>query len=536
MQIIATNITSPLGLTTEENYLAVRNGETALKEYKAGERGVPFDFCASLFSTPIEFEHLALQSANEALSQVAINKDKAVFILSTTKGDIATPLSDSATRISKDIGIKNTPIVVCNACISGASAIILAMRMLQDKVYDYAVVTGADIQTLFTLSGFQSLKALSPYPCRPFDEERLGLNLGEAAATIILSNKTDGNHWNIISGSVRNDAYHISSPHPKGEGTYHAITQVLLGYDINRLAAISVHGTATMYNDQMESKAIERAGLSNIPISALKGHYGHTMGAAGLLETILTARALDDGIILPSYGYANIGVSGHISISQQTVNTNKTDFLKIISGFGGCNAAILLSKSYKPLLPTVQNGMAITQSVRITKDKVWLNGNPLHTNTTGKELLNEIYTSYIGGYAKFHKMDSLSKLAFIASELLTKDHDNNSGTAVILFNNSSSVVSDKRFTQTICNTDEYYPSPALFVYTLPNITTGEIAIRQHSNAETSFYILPGKDGRTINNILQASLLDNGNRCIIGGWIDCTSDNDFECNMNLYQRT
>ena len=82
-----------------------------------------------------------------------------------------------------------------------------------------------------------------------------------------------------------------------------AINQVMEGYDARRLATISVHGTATMYNDQMESKAIERAGLSATPLSALKGYYGHTLGAAGLLETILTARALDDGIILPVNNY-----------------------------------------------------------------------------------------------------------------------------------------------------------------------------------------------------------------------------------------
>ena len=124
-----------------------------------------------------------------------------------------------------------------------------------------------------------------------------------------------------------------------------AINAVLEGQDKSRLATVCVHGTATLYNDQMESKAIERANLSDVPLSALKGYYGHTMGAAGVLETILTMRATDDGIILPSKGFTEPGVSGKVSISSELKKTDKRAFLKLMSGFGGCNVAAMYEKT-----------------------------------------------------------------------------------------------------------------------------------------------------------------------------------------------
>ena len=110
---------------------------------------------------------------------------------------------------------------------------------------------------------------------------------------------------------------------------------------------ISVHGTATMYNDQMESKAIQRAELSNVPVSALKGYFGHTMGAAGLLETIISMRSINDGFIPANRGFEELGVSGKMDITPESRPTNKTAFVKMISGFGGCNASLLLGKSLK---------------------------------------------------------------------------------------------------------------------------------------------------------------------------------------------
>ena len=536
MRIISSNITSPLGTTTEENYRAVRSGRSACLPHKAGERDVPFDFCAALFPEPIDFERLAISSATDALGKAGkIDTERTILILSTTKGDTDSPLGDTASRIAVALGIPTPPIVVCNACISGAAAMVLALRLLRRGTYDYAVVIGADVQTRFTLAGFNSLMALSDEPCRPFDAERRGLNLGEAAATVVITSKpSDDEDWHLTAGAITNDAYHTSTPHPKGEGCMRAINQVMEGYDASRLATISVHGTATMYNDQMESKAIERAGLSATPLSALKGYYGHTLGAAGLLETILTARALDDGIILPCLGYNEIGVSGKVCISQHMIKTDKRDFLKIISGFGGCNAALLLRKqtnSNDVSLRSDDIHLNTVHRVRITNNSIVLDDTAIPTATTGRAMLTEVYRQRTGQYPRFHKMDTLCRLAFVATELLTEDLDGcTDDMCIVLFNKTSSMVSDRKFRETISDDEHFFPSPSVFVYTLPNICTGEIALRHKTLNETSFYILPCKDDATMHTILQATMLECKAKWIIGGWIDCKDDDDFECEV------
>ena len=384
INVLATNITSPLGFTTEQNYQAVLSGSSALKRYE-GLWGPAEPFAASLFSEEqrtaltIEgytfFEALAIRSIREALTHTHLDlaSERIVLILSTTKGNIEAlgeeryyP-SKAAQRIAEAIGLTTKPIVVCNACVSGLSAQLLANHLLSANVYDYAIAVGAEVQSKFIVSGFQSLKAVSEEPCRPFDIERNGLNPGEAAATIVFARNADGERWCLMDGATCNDAYHNVSPSPQGEGLTNAINAVLAGQDKSRLATVCVHGTATLYNDQMESKAIERANLSDVPLSALKGYYGHTMGAAGVLETILTMRATDDGIILPSKGFTEPGVSGKVSISSELKKTDKRAFLKLMSGFGGCNVAAMYEKTKDYRQRTTGNGPQTAGKTKLVK-------------------------------------------------------------------------------------------------------------------------------------------------------------------------
>ncbi len=564
MYILATNITSPIGNTTTENYQAVSRGMSAVRCYSEGE-GVPFPHASSLFSDEqwramaIEgcsrFESLVIQSVREALSHTSIDvkSERVVLILSTTKGDTVSMssgdsrlmLGDTARRIADMLGMVTTPIVVCNACISGASAQILADRLLANKTYDYAIVTGADVQGLFIMSGFHSLMALSPQPCRPFDEERTGLNLGEAAATMVMC--ADGGvaggdmPW-MITGAVRNDAYHVSSPHPKGEGCYKALDVVKRSVDTEEIACVGVHGTATMYNDQMESKAIERAGLSDVPLSAMKAYYGHTMGAAGLLEGILLLEGVRNGVVLPSKGFGERGVSGRVTMSSEAVSVHKKKAIKMLSGFGGGNAAIAYDMGGDISQTCVGRKPELTRNhnVRITETEVVVDGKRVETCKRGVEMLTYLYKEHIGDYPKYYKMDTLARLAFVASELLLKterddepdgmQHDDDR--AVIFFNRSGSVVSDCKFISSIDSAEFFFPSPSVFVYTLPNISVGEIALRNGYHGETSFYVLHEKNETLMDDVLRASFQDAGTRSIVGGWIDCTSDEKFECEISI----
>ena len=562
--IIADNIISPLGETSEENYLSVKAGRSGIRAYEPGTCNIPEGFYASLLFE--DFETLALRSAQKAIgnAQLELKGKRTAFILSSTKGNIEENISlaDSAQRIASQLGIDSKPIVVCNACISGLSALILGNRLIDSGLYDAAIVCGCDTPRQFILSGFQSLKALSPEPCRPFDMERMGLNLGEAAATLILSkNPIQGNSWRMGDGFIRNDAFHISTPSKTADGLYLSLQRTLESFtkeissackqiDLKaHLAFINAHGTATLFNDQMESVAVGRAGLSDLSANAYKSFWGHTMGAAGILETIISMKAIDDDTILGTRGFSELGVSGKMNICAENRPTDKKGFIKMLSGFGGCNATIWAAK--KPERENIalsqieqQNReFTTTHTIRITPEEVILDQRKLWEGKEelGKQegqehhsLLTTLYKQMIGNYPKFYKMDGLSRLGFVASEILlnAEKGETDKERAIIFFNHSSSIASDRNYKESINDKDNYFPSPSIFVYTLPNIVTGEIAIRNHFHGETSFFILPDKDERMMEEILQASCRDAQSKSFLTGWIDYEDERHFEADLKI----
>lgn len=562
--IIADNIISPLGETSEENYLSVKAGRSGIRAYEPGTCNIPEGFYASLLFE--DFETLALRSAQKAIAnaRLELKGKRTAFILSSTKGNIEENISlaDSAQRIASQLGIDAKPIVVCNACISGLSALILGNRLIDSDLYDAAIVCGCDTPRQFILSGFQSLKALSPEPCRPFDMERMGLNLGEAAATLILSkNPIQGNSWRMGDGFIRNDAFHISTPSKTADGLYLSLQRTLESFtqeisstckqiDLKEhLAFINAHGTATLFNDQMESVAIGRAGLSDLPANAYKSFWGHTMGAAGILETIISMKAIDDDTILGTRGFAELGVSGKMNICAENRPTDKKGFIKMLSGFGGCNATIWAAK--KPERENIalsqmeqQNReFTTTHTIRITPEEVILDQRKLwegkkelgeQEGAGHHSLLTSLYKQMIGNYPKFYKMDGLSRLGFVASEILlnAEKGETDKERAIIFFNHSSSIASDRNYKESINDKNNYFPSPSIFVYTLPNIVTGEIAIRNHFHGETSFFILPDKDERMMEEILQASCRDDQSKSFLTGWIDYEDERHFEADLKI----
>ena len=569
--IIADNIISPLGETSEENYLSVKAGRSGIRAYEPGTCNIPEGFYASLLFE--DFETLALRSAQKAIAnaqktmgnaQLELKGKRTAFILSSTKGNIEENISlaDSAQRIASQLGIDAKPIVVCNACISGLSALILGNRLIDSGLYDAAIVCGCDTPRQFILSGFQSLKALSPEPCRPFDMERMGLNLGEAAATLILSkNPIQGNSWRMGDGFIRNDAFHISTPSKTADGLYLSLQRTLESFtkeisstckqiDLKEhLAFINAHGTATLFNDQMESVAIGRAGLSDLPANANKSFWGHTMGAAGILETIISMKAIDDDTILGTRGFSELGVSGKMNICAENRPTDKKGFIKMLSGFGGCNATIWAAKSPErenialSQIEQQNREFTTTHTIRITPEEVILDQRKLWEGKMelgeqeGQEhhsLLTSLYKQMIGNYPKFYKMDGLSRLGFVASEILqnAEKGETDKERAIIFFNHSSSIASDRNYKESINDKDNYFPSPSIFVYTLPNIVTGEIAIRNHFHGETSFFILPDKDERLMEEILQASCRDDQSKSFLTGWIDYEDERHFEADLKI----
>lgn len=577
--ILSDNIVSPLGYTSAENYQAVKSGRSSLAAYPASLKAVGEDFCASLFSDGqnselavdglSSFESIVFRSAEVAMQNCGLQTvcrenggttqmpcANVVFIMSTTKGnaDLESP-ADSARRIARRLGINTRPIVVCNACISGLSAILLAKRLIDASVYDYAVVCGADRQGQFIISGFQSLKALSPKECRPFDMERQGLNLGEAAAAIVIGKESqNGAQWKIVSGTIRNDAFHVSAPSKKADGLYLSLKQTIGRRNTDKLAFVNAHGTATLFNDQMESVALDRMSLCGVPVNALKGYYGHTMGAAGLLETIISMHAVDDCTVLSTRGYEEKGVSGKLSIVTENKTTDKKDFVKMLSGFGGCNASVWLSKSNESCDKETIYSLRPTHRVLITPQSVDVDGKGIGIKEGSDDIITSLYKQFVGGYPKYYKMDKLCRLGFVATEMLLKaecdalgrentitankvgcEPDLNENRSIVLFNHSSSVDSDRRHMEAIADSDNYFPSPSVFVYTLPNIVTGEIAMKNGYHGETSFYLLDERDDKIINNVIGTAFSDGMTQSVIGGWMNYESENDFTADISIFVR-
>lgn len=577
---VSDNIISPLGTTTAENYDAVKAGRSALRLYPASKE-LPEAYFASLIDETVidselndiekhassvpsvnlkliqgsctRFEKRLILSIAKALRGTGIDpaSDKVIFIISSTKGNVELlehgfdkrePLGASAKKIALFFGSPVAPVIVSNACISGLYAQITALRYLRSGKFEHAIVAGCDVQSRFIISGFQSFKALSQENCRPFDAAHCGLNLGEAAATIIFSyKKPHAGDWIMENGAVRNDANHISGPSRTGEGSYRALKAAMGDFPPEELALVSVHGTSTVYNDEMESLALTRAGLQNVPANSLKGYFGHTMGAAGILETILSIASIDDHTVLGTRGYSKNGVSCPVNISSEHRHTEKRAFIKLLSGFGGCNAAGIFIKNPGNKTPCANGGakFSMRRHVRITQDEVASDEKKLIFDATGQALLDKLYDEYVADYPKFYKMDQLAKLGFIASELLLGKFESRQkereDRAVILFGRTASLCDDMLYQQSIRNPDEYYPSPSLFVYTLPNIVTGEIAIRNKYYGETSFYVLERKDEQVMDALAKIAFQDGTTRSVITGWLECPDEEHFECDMKLIEK-
>ncbi len=589
------SIISPLANGSYANFEAITAGKSQLQCYEQ-RWGIPEPFFASLFQDEHDlnavetlhktslhqmapqytrFEKLAIKAAEDAIKQANIDasNERVLFILSTTKGNVELLehlgschdnrpyLWYSAQLIAKHFGNQNTPIVASNACISGCAAQIAAYNMLQySDQYDYVVVVGAEVLSKFIISGFQSFKALSPERCKPFDQNRCGLNLGEAGAAIVYARtKTPEElpEQTIImeAGAINNDANHISGPSRTGEGLLRSIRKVAENFDTQRIAFINAHGTATLYNDDMESVAINRASLQDIPVNSLKGYYGHTLGAAGIMEVILSSIALQKRMVIKSLGTEQAGTAQPLNVCMENHEIQGDAFLKLISGFGGSNAAVLFSLK-QGTGDRKQNAQCTMHNAQCTMQK-----SDIHTeihrddvdciaslqqevgNSIGAlsidENLSQLYRNIGMSYPKFFKMDRLCKAGILGAEMLLKDYDFDhenvkADWGIILMNSASSLDNDRRYQETIAE-DNYYPSPAVFVYTLANIVTGELAIRHKIGGESSFYVMPKFDQNLMEEVIGQAFTANPELThIICGWVDVDGEN-CEVKMGLYKR-
>jgi 3-oxoacyl-[acyl-carrier-protein] synthase-1 len=378
---VADNIISPLGFTTSENYAALAAGRSGITAI-ADSTLYPESFYGAQINKykvkeEFSFEKSANYSYLEKLFILSIkgvldifpglNKNRTLLLISSTKGNIdllsrniainetdaCLTLPAMARKLSNFFGLTTEPLVVSNACISGVSAILIAKKLIKMGLYDNVVVAGGDLLSEFVVSGFQCLKAISDKPCRPYDEARNGVTLGEACGTILLSNDPelchDKNAFSVVAGGGQsNDANHISGPSRTGKGLKLAVQKALnsSGIKLSDLAYINAHGTATLYNDEMEAVAFSDLEMDGIPVNSMKGYFGHTLGASGVIESIMAVRQLNSGLFFSTKGYEIPGTTRKLNILNQNATIQNPAFvLKTASGFGGCNGAIVFGKS-----------------------------------------------------------------------------------------------------------------------------------------------------------------------------------------------
>lgn len=307
-------------------------------------------------------EKMLIVSLSDTLTKTNIELNERVgLIISTTKGNIdalesQSPfaeerayLSELGNKVKQFFGFQNDAVVLSNACVSGILAIAVAKRLIQEGRYDHVFVAAGDLVTQFILSGFQAFQALSDEACRPYCKSRSGINIGEVGASTLVTGDQGllaDESVAIVGEASCNDANHISGPSRTGEGLFRSVTSAMkqTGLSVKDIDFISAHGTATQFNDEMEAIAFNRAGFENTPLNSLKGYFGHTLGASGLLETIIAMHSLNHNTLFASKGFNELGVSEHLNVIEETTSRPIHTFLKTASGFGGCNTAVVFQK------------------------------------------------------------------------------------------------------------------------------------------------------------------------------------------------
>lgn len=375
------NCVTPLGFNVDSNWNALLEGKSGVTLHTIIDNQDAF-YASMIDSDKLneEFNRFFTQNGNDNFTRLEkmlllslqplvekhpLSEDTAL-ILSTTKGNISllknqselpegVYLSKLAEKIAAFFGFKTKPIIVSNACVSGVMAISVAKNMIQAGRYKDAFVVAGDELSEFVISGFNSFQAIGSGPCKPYDKNRDGINIGEAAAAVYVTgchsdegkiSQNEKFKFKVLGDSAINDANHISGPSRTGDGLYASIRNAMAEARVSpeQIDFISAHGTATLYNDEMEAIAFNRMDLQHIPLNSMKGYYGHCLGASGLLESIISMESALHSTLIPSKNFEETGVTQPLNIIRENQTTDITYILKTASGFGGCNAAVVLEK------------------------------------------------------------------------------------------------------------------------------------------------------------------------------------------------
>lgn len=244
------------------------------------------------------------------------------------------------------LGIKGPGLTISTACSSSSKVFAAASRYIQAGLCDAAIVGGVDSLCLTTLYGFHSLQLVSARPCRPWDAERDGINIGEAAGFALLEQSAEEDGVYLKGYGESSDAYHMSSPHPEGLGASIAIQNSLemAALSADDIGYINLHGTATVNNDAAEDRAISDTIGIETACSSTKGWTGHTLGAAGITEALISQLVLEQGFLPANLNMSAKDEALHSNILAENRNEEVLNVMTNSFGFGGTNSSLILGK------------------------------------------------------------------------------------------------------------------------------------------------------------------------------------------------
>lgn len=349
-------IVSPLGDNAEDNWQALRENRSGIALVPAAgfnKEDIHLAKIAGL-NGPLRFQQLVIKvlaALKDSIDESILASDRTIVLISSTKGALDDNLhdqfSETCAAVMQQFGLAQLPVVISNACISGVLTLNVAGNMVEAGQYEHVIVVGSDAASDFVLYGFQSLFAVSDKPCAPFDAARNGITLGEGCGAALVSGTKSvfkNAPLELLTGTSANDANHISGPSRTGEGLVRSVRRTMEkhGTGAGEIDFICAHGTGTVFNDEMEAIAFDRLSLSAKPLNSLKGYFGHTLGAAGVIETAVCMQMMRNSMLIKSLGYRDAGTSQPLNIILENEPKRLRTILKTASGFGGGNASLMI--------------------------------------------------------------------------------------------------------------------------------------------------------------------------------------------------
>jgi len=280
------------------------------------------------------------------------------FLKDPTKGKLRHiskhDCGDSTENIADDLGIYHFVSTISTACSSSANSMMMGARMIKHNLLDRVLVGGTDALTRYTLNGFNALKILDPGHCKPFDQNRKGLNLGEGAAFVLLESEKSirQRKYNPICELTgygnSNDAYHQTASSPEGKGALGAMRLAIKtsALNLNDIDYVNAHGTATYINDLSEGNALTTLFKERFPkIGSTKSFTGHTLAAAGSIEAVISILSLKHNFIAPNLNFSQTMEEVNIQPVKELIHdVNINHILSNSFGFGGNCSALIISK------------------------------------------------------------------------------------------------------------------------------------------------------------------------------------------------